>query len=109
MSKFDGDEIYIDRGSYRLEWTWEDEGLNGDYNPEDPDDVALLRFTILKQDVWDKDTFWPVEDCSYCTQVEYGADTEALRGAGIAILQVFATAPSKKKAMETMSWIKIGA
>ena len=38
------------------------EGLSGDYDPKDKDDVPLLRFTVLKGDE-------PVEDASYCTQV----------------------------------------
>ena len=38
------------------------EGLSGDYDPKDKDDVPLLRFTVLKGNE-------PVEDASYCTQV----------------------------------------
>lgn len=38
------------------------EGLSGDYDPEDKDDIPLLRFTVLEDGE-------PVEDASYCTQV----------------------------------------
>ena len=40
------------------------EGYNGDYDPDDPKDIELLRFTVFEK----KDGEWePIDDCSYCT------------------------------------------
>lgn len=104
-------EVSVDRGIFTLDWTYEGEGLSGEYMPNDPEDKPLLRFTIYKKELNnDKSvTYWPVEDCSYCTLVEYGVPDDVLRGAGHVILQIFVTATSKKKAMEAMSWLEIGA
>ena len=37
-------EAISDDGMVKVEWTDLGEGMCGDYNPDDPDDVALLRF-----------------------------------------------------------------
>ena len=56
----------IIRNNVRIDWINMDEGYDGDYDPENPDDVNLLRFDVsnLVQGEWTE-----VEDGSYCTQV----------------------------------------
>lgn len=53
-------------GSIRVEWEDIGEGWSGDYNPEDPQDQELLRFTVARreglQGEWQQ-----VDDASYCT------------------------------------------
>ena len=36
------------RGDRKVEWVDIGEGWNGDYDPDDPDDTALLRFDVLE-------------------------------------------------------------
>lgn len=57
------------------EWYNADEGISGDYNADNPDDVNLLRFDVSyninppeEEPSWEQ-----IYDASYCTQVE--ADT----------------------------------
>ena len=78
------------------------EGLSGDYDPEDKDDIPLLRFTVLKDDE-------PVEDASYCTQVPTSVTlTEATKVLGAIMLEValpLTQGYSIKKMCERISWI----
>ena len=78
------------------------EGLSGDYDPEDKDDIPLLRFTVLKDNE-------PVEDASYCTQVPTNVTiTEATKILGAIMNEVaepLEQGYSIKKMCERISWI----
>ena len=78
------------------------EGLSGDYDPKDKDDVPLLRFTVLKGDE-------PVEDASYCTQVPTNITiVEATKILGAIMNEVFEPIMQGhriKKMCERLSWI----
>jgi hypothetical protein len=54
----------LQRGSVKVEWVELGEGVSGDYDPTDPDDVELLRFDFYGLGEWR-----PVLDTSYCTRV----------------------------------------
>lgn len=60
----------LTRGDLKVEWLNLGEGVNGDYDESDPNDVNLLRFDVshLVNGEWE-----PVDDASYCTQMP--ADT----------------------------------
>lgn len=55
------------------EWYNADEGICGDYNADDPEDINLLRFDVShntnppeeSEQNWEQ-----IEDASYCTQVD---------------------------------------
>jgi hypothetical protein len=60
------------RGNLKVEFDYIGEGLSGDFNPEDPLDIPLLRFYISKlnpEGEWEY-----LEKGSYCTGVH--ADTD---------------------------------
>jgi hypothetical protein len=59
----------------RVEWTDLGEGVDGDYDPTNPEDVALLRFDISR---WNGFDWEPVDDASYCTNVPASTDTDTL-------------------------------
>ena len=66
----------IIRGNVRIDWVNLGEGFDGDYDPENPDDVNLLRFDVYRNNGID----WvEVEDGSYCTQVPAKANHATLR------------------------------
>ena len=68
----------IIRNGVKIDWVNLDEGYDGDYDPENPDDVNLLRFDVSKFDT--KSNEWTeVEDGSYCTQVPANANHATLR------------------------------
>lgn len=91
---------------------WENigEGWSGDYDPDDPDDKNLLRFTIYIKDYngnWEQ-----VDDASYCTTVPYDTPEEDLKSKLETIfeeyrdvLDEYPPAVSVKKLGETLSWI----
>ena len=87
------------------------EGLSGDYDPKDKDDVPLLRFTVLKDSVLGSGYVQnePVEDASYCTQVPTNITiVEATKILGAIMNEVFEPVThgySIKKMCERISWI----
>ena len=97
----------IDDGNIKVEWANIGEGYNGDYNPNDPDDVELLRFYVYE---WD-DGYWePVDDASYCTTVPLHSDPDIIEETIRVLYKRFADviynrSGSVKKLGEMMSWI----
>jgi hypothetical protein len=90
--------------------TWEDigEGLCGDYNPLDPDDIPLYRFYVEERL---EDGEWAdVEDASYCTQVPVDTPDDILEKLLVILMDHFycdvVEGNSVKKIGERMSWIE---
>jgi len=50
---------------WAVDWTWEGEGLAGDYDPSDPDDHPLLRASLFHRPA---PNAIPDCDLSYCTK-----------------------------------------
>ena len=92
----------------RVEWVELGEGLQGDYNPEDPKDVELLRFDISKK-VNRKWEF--LDDASYCTQVPVTATPkqrmDLLRLIMSRIYESVISGDSIKKICENLSWLDL--
>jgi transcription elongation factor Elf1 len=100
--------VSIDNDKIRVDWYDAGEGLSGDYNPEGPDDIHLLRFDVYKKvgEDWEE-----VEDASYCTRMPADSNLELLvHGLYIIfkeynnVLEDDPTA-SVKKLGEALSWI----
>jgi hypothetical protein len=72
------------RGRVIVQWVALGEGLCGDYNPDDPDDIEYLRFDILTIDNAGCET--PVDDASYCTLMPVSASDDDKRDALITIM-----------------------
>ena len=94
----------------RVDWNNADEGVCGDYNPEDPDDINFLRFDVYYRD--SKYAEWvEVEDSSYCTQMPADTPERILIQAAKAICKEYANVleadpdQSVKKLGEQLSWI----
>lgn len=93
-----------------LKVEWEDigEGLNGDYDPNDPDDKQLLRFDVSYRQSR-KDDWEAVPDSSYCTMIENTCPPRILK----AILRYIYKEVDKKwrngcsvkKLCEYLSWL----
>lgn len=62
-----GNPVVIEGPLVRASWVNLGEGLYGDYNSDDPEDVNLLRFDI---EIRNENAWEVVEDASYCTMVE---------------------------------------
>lgn len=94
------------------------EGLSGDYNEDDPDDISLLRFSVyVKTD--DPDYAWAdgwkaVDDASYCTNLPTDLSPEQTQVALNALMNEFHNVlhndpeTSVKGLGEQMSWIGPG-
>lgn len=96
------------RDNIKVEWLAIDEGLHGDYDPSDPQDIELLRFSVsvLRDGVWEEK-----EDASYCTQFPASSAAEEQVAALQLLLGQFHYALSSnidlsvKKLAEKMSWL----
>lgn len=94
----------------RVDWYDADEGLCGDYNPEDPNDVHLLRFDVYYRE-GEYEDWVEVEDASYCTQMPIDTNHEILERALNVIFKEYRNVisdypyTSVKKLGESLSWI----
>jgi hypothetical protein len=96
-------------GSVFVEWEDIGEGLDGDFDEADPDDVALLRFYVSRRVNGDWES---VDDASYCTRMPVGTDKATLRAGLLSIMgSVFDGAlsgSSVKRVAEGLSWMAPG-
>lgn len=100
------------RDDVKIEWEALGEGLNGDYNPMDPNDMEFLRFyvSVLRDGVWEEK-----EDASYCTCFPATATPEEQMAGLEVLMKRFHHAlhgnidVSVKKLGEEMSWIGLDA
>ena len=92
-----------------VEWVDLGEGISGDYDENDTDDVALLRFDVSVKHKGEDD--WTgVEDASYCTQMPADDTDEKILKKGLEMImdEVFEAVVeghSIKKCCEQLSWI----
>lgn len=105
-------DIYEQDG-IRVEFEAIGEGLGGDYNPDDPDDVELLRFYVsvkaehMTDDMEGPDDYgyWTPQDSSYCTHVPVSATPQQRQ----ALLKFIHGKVSslRKRDMEEASWASL--
>lgn len=100
----------------RVDWYNAGEGICGDYNPDDPDDVNYLRFDVYcrpqDEDSMEAIDGWiAVEDASYCTLMPADAGEDTLLRSLTYIFSRYcleiANYPTQslKKLGEELSWI----
>ena len=74
--------VSISDDTLKVEWVNLGEGLCGDYVPEDPDDINMLRFDVSYADkdlsTADETVWNVVEDASYCSNTPADTGTETL-------------------------------
>lgn len=100
----------------RTDWYNADEGICGDYNPENPQDINFLRFDVyvmraseVEDDI--DDGWRAVEDASYCTNIPAGASQDILEKSLKYIFSEYRDVieqypyVSLKKLGERLSWI----
>ena len=94
----------------RVDWYDAGEGWRGDYDPEDPDDEALLRFDVYFRET-EEEEWTEVDDASYCTSVPVSTDIQELKAKLLVLYREFANVlesdpcQSVKKLGEALSWI----
>lgn len=65
-------DIQLHRGDKKVQIEYCDEGYNGEFDPNDPEDVPLLRFSCFKLlSEWGNDgrEYESMDSASYCTQL----------------------------------------
>ena len=63
------------KGNVKVEWNYIGEGFDGDYNPQNPKDMKLLRFDVYRKE--SEDEWEIVDDASYCTFFPVNASIDA--------------------------------
>lgn len=90
----------------KAEWVELGEGLSGEYNPENPDDVELLRFDIF---VLEGEKWVAPQDASYCTRVPVSTPAEQrhklLKIIAEKAYQATQNPMSLKRTLEGLSWL----
>lgn len=96
------------RGIVKVELESIGEGYNGDYDPDDPEDQPLLRFTVLKlvDGEWEQ-----IDDASYCTELPESTPND-LQGLVLTFIMdevydAVVGGASIKKRCELLSWLVI--
>lgn len=99
------EDLDIEQGGYRVTWEWLGEGQCGDYNPNDPADTPLLRFSCWQQSV-SEDTDWiELDDSSYCTLMPIGTPVPVLAWMAGRILQEIRDSPEAyRRRLQELSW-----
>lgn len=96
-----------DDGSVRVTLENIGEGLSGDYDPSDPSDINLLRFSVSRRDT--TGSYEEIDDASYCTNIRADAPDDIKQLAGQTILaEVESDARSGrsiKRRCELLSWM----
>lgn len=106
-------------GRVKVEWTYIGEGVCGDYDPDDPNDIPLMRFdayvntnlvdlyTISLDNDPDEEGWAMPQDSSYCTYVAESTDSDVLRAYAIMIAETLSDALDNgtwKRSAEECSW-----
>jgi hypothetical protein len=90
-------------GNYKAQWSDIDEGWDGFYDPNDPNDQKLYRFDTYEMVDGEWET---IDDGSYCTAVPVGTPDEMLKtGLSLILEALNKNAGSKKRMLEEFSWM----
>lgn len=116
-----GDLCTLEENNLKVTMEWIGEGFCGDYEPENPDDIPLIRFSCYRRR--DSDTLvrmtshefmdgldWDgIDDASYCTRLPYDTPRKILRRAAGCVIDELSDAieggASPKKPLERLSWL----
>lgn len=79
--------IRVEEEGVVVELEYIGEGYGGDFDPSDPADEELLRFTVSLAEPDERNPDYP-EDASYCTHLPASLSEEDQRFAASAILRV---------------------
>ena len=102
------DVVYEVPGAVRVTFEWVGEGWSGDYDPEDPEDQPLLRFTVddlekPPDEYGQESRSW--QDNSYCTQLPVWTPTDQLERIARAIARSTEDEYYWKRILEEWSWV----
>jgi len=95
-------DMTLIRDNYRVDWCFLDEGWNGMYDENDPNDEALLRFDCytLVDGEWEM-----MDDASYCTAMPVGTSDVVLHAGLERIMDDIYGKDNVKKICEGLSWM----
>jgi len=92
----------------KVEWVELSEGLNGEYNPENLDDVELLRFDVSRKE---NKEWVEIPNASYCTIFPVSAtDKQKQEALECIMAEIFDHANAGfeiKRTCERLSWIDL--
>tara|TARA_B100000809_G_scaffold262776_1_gene314525 strand:- start:369 stop:776 length:408 start_codon:yes stop_codon:yes gene_type:complete len=109
-SLIDFEDIVLIQGEKKIVWEWIGEGKFGDFDPDDPDDVALLRFSCYEFLPEDRDTgaeadWYALSDASYCTRLSIDSPLQLLVMTSGDILSILNSGAGIRIKLSKLSWV----
>jgi hypothetical protein len=125
--EFENIEVFSEDGLIRVDLEWNFEGIDGDYDASDPDDIPLLRYAVYRKFTKDCKNnaerlcsdfrrfnigeWMEVDDSSYCTQLSALENRDSLIEAAQFILAYVQSGVRdfnrEKRLYELLSWVGI--
>lgn len=103
-------EIELVCGDRKVVWEYIGEGWAGDYDPDNPDDDPLLRFSCFKRTKTEFDSRLGVDeweelpDSSYCTRMRANTPVYVLVMAVAEIMEAIYRKETYKRRLQELSW-----
>jgi hypothetical protein len=102
--EIDFEEIEVHNKKFSIALSYIGEGINGDYDSENPEDVPLLRYDVCEK----VDGEWePLHNGSACCQLIASEKRSDLKKAAKEMLNIITNADSKhlNSVVQLISWI----
>ena len=100
------EEIEVHNEKYSLSFCYLGEGTDGDYDPENPDDVPLLRYDVCEKinGEWE-----PLRNGSACCQIKATEKRSHLKKAAKHMLEIVSKVDSEylNNTVQLLSWIEM--
>lgn len=106
-------DIELTQEPFKVVLEYIGEGISGDYNPSNEEDVPLLRFSCFVKNLCDDTNninpdWQEISDASYCTQLSVNTPRHILFNAVGVILENLVDSYDSgrvKRVVESMSWL----
>lgn len=95
-------EFISQNGIWKLDWIDLGEGIDGDYNPDDPDDQPYLRADLYQMS--EGGEWQEVNDGSYCTLAIVNTPSDTLKKISVDLFADLGDNQFKKRIMENWTW-----
>ena len=101
MDKIEFNDVELIFQDRKVIFEYIGEGYFGDFDPHDPADVALLRFSCFKRDDKKDESDWEeLPDSSYCTELATGTHMKLLFKAMAEIMEAIQDVNYKRRLEE---------
>ena len=95
----------------KVSWEFHNEGYKGTYDPKDPEDDKLLRFTCYKRlrlaEDREEEAWLEVPNGSHCTGLPVGTEWIVLVDVATRIINILRTEADPRTRLELLGWTSL--